>query len=64
MSFTITWGGDDAQHDPNLTCDACATVVCTLEEGDDLDVIVRTAEDHAEECLRGRSAARRKGPHA
>jgi hypothetical protein len=33
-----------------LVCDACGGHICAVEQDDDLDVIVQTALDHADEC--------------
>jgi hypothetical protein len=45
--FTFTWDNDPAQHEPFVVCGNCGAKLCTVEEGDTLDVIVSVAADHA-----------------
>lgn len=47
MSAHFTWGDDPAQHEPFMVCDDCGEKLCSVEEGDALDVIVSVAADHA-----------------
>lgn len=46
----FTWNDDPAQHDPFMVCEACDKTLCTIEEGDRLDVIVSVAHDHETDC--------------
>lgn len=49
MLALFTWDGDAAQHEPFLVCDECKEKLCTVEEGDSLELIVAVANDHAKE---------------
>lgn len=42
----VTREDDPAQYDPFLVCGKCRAHICTIEEGDSLDVLKRTADDH------------------
>jgi hypothetical protein len=44
--FYFTWDDDPAQPEPFLVCRDCTTKLCTVEELDDLTLIVLVALDH------------------
>ena len=46
FNMTLRAGGWDT--DLGLTCDKCDEIVCTAQEGDSLECLVLTAQDH--EC--------------
>jgi hypothetical protein len=48
--FTVQADPDLAYDDAPLTHDPCGDIVCTIEQGDSLDVLARTAIDHAASC--------------
>lgn len=45
--ITFTWADDPAQHEPFMRCRECGADLCTVEEGDTLDVLVSVAGDHS-----------------
>lgn len=48
MTVTASWDDDPAQHDPFLICQECGEKLCSIEEGDDFDVLARVVAEH--EC--------------
>lgn len=41
---------DAAKHDMELVCTQCDEVLCDIEDGDTLTVLVSMATDHTEDC--------------
>jgi hypothetical protein len=50
MSVYFTYDDDPAQHEPFMRCDVCGVNLCSVEEGDTLDVLNAVAKDHGPEC--------------
>ena len=51
LSRVVALESDDVvKRDLELTCTACGTVLCDIEHGDSLDVLIRTAAPHVAEC--------------
>lgn len=48
--FQARRSDDLAKCDLELICEACGEVVCDVEDGDDLEVLVSVAEDHSAAC--------------
>lgn len=46
----FTWDDDPAQPEPFMVCRKCGDKLCTIEEGDELDVIILVARDHRDVC--------------
>lgn len=46
MTFIITRLDDPAQFDPFVICDDCGEQLCTVEEGDSIEVLVSVTTDH------------------
>lgn len=44
--IVATWDDDSAQHEPFLICTRCGTKLCSVEEGDTFEVLLRTVSDH------------------
>jgi hypothetical protein len=47
VTFEAKQSDDDLKRDLELTCAECGEVVCDIEPGDDLDVLVSVAQGHA-----------------
>ena len=48
--FTALQSSDFVKTDLELTCDDCGQVICDVEDGDNLLVLLRTATAHLDEC--------------
>ena len=48
--FSARDSDDIVKSDLELTCDFCDAIVCDIEAGDNLLVLVKTALDHLDEC--------------
>jgi len=48
MSFTFATS--EVEGELLLVCDACDEQVCTVEDRDDLGIVNKCAQDHADEC--------------
>lgn len=48
--FTAMQSDDLVKTDLELTCDDCGEVICDIEDGDNLLVLLRTAMAHLDEC--------------
>jgi len=44
--FEAAQSADDLKTDLELTCPDCGQVVCDIEAGDSLEILVRTAAGH------------------
>ena len=45
--FEARTSDDEVKRDLELTCRSCDEVLCDIEHGDSLDVLVRTVADHS-----------------
>jgi uncharacterized protein with PIN domain len=50
MTIYFTSDDDPAQLEPFMRCGACNENLCTVEEGDTLNVLNALADEHAREC--------------
>jgi hypothetical protein len=50
--FAVRWPDDPAALNPRLVHLVCGTVLCDVEEGDTLSVLVSLAQDHVAQDVR------------
>ena len=48
--FAARMSSDIVKSDLELTCDDCGQIVCDIEDGDNLLVLLQVAMDHLDEC--------------
>jgi hypothetical protein len=44
--FEVRRSSDDVKRDHELPCPACRTLICDIQDGDTLGILVRTALGH------------------
>ncbi|WP_336794164.1 hypothetical protein [Gordonia malaquae] len=47
---TIQTSNDPVKTDLELTCDLCGTALCDVEDGDSLNALASTADEHLRAC--------------
>lgn len=50
MSAWLRRSADIVKTDLEVRCDECGEVICDAEDGDSLELLVATVEDHDMDC--------------